>query len=409
MNGRELDLTGRKPPKDFTRWVILVGVWLLYTTFGVSAASLAPLVSSIEADLGISHAAMGAVLGVWQFVYIGAAIPCGLLLDRIGTRHAFTLGALLMAGSALGRSFAEDHTQLLLTVGLFGLGGPIISAGAPKVVAEWFEGRRRGLAMGIYITGPGIGAALSLSLTNSILMPWLENDWRLVLRFWGALSFIPVVTWFAISWLPELRRSHQNISGRWSSTIISLLHLQGVRIVLFMSIGVLFFTHGLGNWLPELLRSGGMPMDQAGFWATVPVVIAIFGALLIPRLAIPSRRIFVLLMLFLCAMGASLLLRGMIGPTFIAGLVLDGLARSSMMIVLILTLVEIEGVGKERAGTAGGLFFAAAEIGGVSGPVILGILYDATGDFSAGLGLLTLVSLFLLALLVLLKKHVWLS
>ena len=389
MNGRELDLTGRKPPKDFTRWVILVGVWLLYTTFGVSAASLAPLVSSIEADLGISHAAMGAVLGVWQFVYIGAAIPCGLLLDRIGTRHAFT--------------------ELLLTVGLFGLGGPIISAGAPKVVAEWFEGRRRGLAMGIYITGPGIGAVLSLSLTNSILMPWLENDWRLVLRFWGTLSFIPVVIWFAISWLPELRRSHQNISGRWSSTIIPLLRLQGVRIVLFMSIGVLFFTHGLGNWLPELLRSGGMPMDQAGFWATVPVVVAIFGALLIPRLAIPSRRIFVLLMLFLCAMGASLLLRGMIGPTFIAGLVLEGLARSSMMTVLILTLIEIEGVGKERAGTAGGLFFAAAEIGGVSGPVMLGILYDTAGDFSTGLGLLTLVSLCLLALLALLKKHVGLS
>ena len=141
MNGRELDHRGRKPPKDFTRWVILAGVWLLYTTIWVSVASLAPLVSAIEADLGISHAAMGAVLGAWQFVYIGAAIPCGLLLDRIGTRHAFTLGALLMAGSALGRSFAEDHTQLLLTVGLFGLGGPIISAGAPKIVAEWFEGR----------------------------------------------------------------------------------------------------------------------------------------------------------------------------------------------------------------------------------------------------------------------------
>jgi cyanate permease len=172
-----------------------------------------------------------------------------------------------------------------------------------------------------------------------------------------------------------------------------------------MSIGVLFFTHGLSNWLPELLRSGGMPMDQAGFWATVPVVVAIFGSLLIPRLAIPSRRIFVLLSLFLCAMGASLLLRGTIGPTFITGLVLDGLARSSMMTVLILTLVEMEGVGKERAGTAGGLFFAAAEIGGVSGPVMLGILYDATGDFSTGLGLLTLVSIFLLALLVLLKKH----
>ena len=70
------------------------------------------------------------------------------------------------------------------------------------------------------------------------------------------------------------------------------------------------------------------------------------------------------------------------------GLVLEGLARSSMMTVLILTLVELKGVGKERAGTAGGLFFAAAEIGGVGGPITLGILYDATGDFSLGLSVL---------------------
>ena len=36
-------------------------------------------------------------------------------------------------------------------------------------------------------------------------------------------------------------------------------------------------------------------------------------------------------------------------------------------------------------------------------------IYDVTGDFSIGLGLLTLVSIFLLALLVLLKKHAGLS
>ena len=405
MNDQFLNHTLHRPSHDVTRWLILAGVLLLYTTFGISVASVAPLVSTIEVDLGIRHAAMGAVLGVWQFVYIGAAIPCGMLLDRVGSRHAFTLGALLMAGSALGRSFAEDYIQLLIAVGLFGLGGPFISAGAPKVVAEWFEGRERGLAMGIYITGPGIGAVLTLSLTNSVLMPWLDGDWRRVLRFWGLLSLISVVAWIAISWLPGLRRNYQTVSHGWGSALLPLLQLPSVRVVLVMGIGVLFFTHGLSNWLPELLRSGGMRMDQAGFWATVPVVVAIFGALLIPRLAIPSRRIFVLLVLFFCAMGASLLLRGATEPTLGAGLVVDGLARSSMMTVLILTLVEIDGVGKERAGTAGGLFFAIAEIGGVSGPVILGVLYDATGDFSAGLGLLTGVSLFLLVTLGLLKKR----
>src|SRR3546814_7932670 len=74
-----------------------------------------------------------------------------------------------------------------------------------------------------------------------------------------------------------------------------------------------------------------------------------------------------------------------LGPTLMLGLVLQGIARSSLMTVAILTLVETRGVGEKQAGTASGLFFAAAEIGGAGGPILLGVLYDATGGFDAGL------------------------
>ena len=129
---------------NLTRWLVLAGVWLLYFSFGLNLASLAPLVTFIEADLQMSHSAMGAVLGVWQLVYIVASVPCGILIDRVGSRYAFTAGALLIAVSAIGRSVAGDYVQLLLAVGAFGLGGPIISAGAPKTIAGWFRGRERG-------------------------------------------------------------------------------------------------------------------------------------------------------------------------------------------------------------------------------------------------------------------------
>jgi LPXTG-motif cell wall-anchored protein len=47
------------------------------------------------------------------------------------------------------------------------------------------------------------------------------------------------------------------------------------------------------------------------------------------------------------------------------------------------------------AGTAGGLFFSAAEIGGAGGPIMLGVLYDATGGFDSGLYLLAGIGLLL--------------
>ena len=51
-----------------SRWWLLAGLWLLYTAFGLTATSIAPLVIPIEKDLDITHAAMGSVMGAWQLV-----------------------------------------------------------------------------------------------------------------------------------------------------------------------------------------------------------------------------------------------------------------------------------------------------------------------------------------------------
>ena len=45
------------------RWAILLGVWLVYFSFGVTTVSMAPLVPHIVRDLGMSYAEMGFVLG----------------------------------------------------------------------------------------------------------------------------------------------------------------------------------------------------------------------------------------------------------------------------------------------------------------------------------------------------------
>ena len=80
----------------------------------------------------------------------------------------------------------------------------------------------------------------------------------------------------------------------------------------------------------------------------------------------------------------------------VPGLILQGLARASLMTVLILTLVELPEIGEKRAGTASGMFFSAAEMGGLLGPLTLGILYDPSAGFSSGLIFLSLISGFMI-------------
>ncbi len=365
--------------------------------FGLSMASLAPLVREIEFDLGFSHSAMGTVLGAWQFVYIFAAIPCGILLDRIGARWGFAIGALIIGLSGIFRGFAEEYIHLLIAVALFGFGGPLISAGAPKVVSEHFDGKGRGLAMGIYITGPGIGAIAALLLTQPLILPWLEGNWRALLQIWGGVSLVAGLFWLLVAKenprTPDVIREQARLAN-----IVEILRIPAVRLILLMSVAVFAINHGMGNWLVEILQSFGAQASKASALATIPVAIGILSALVLPRMAVGSRRFSVLILLFSCSVLASLALLGEpVGIWLYLALIVEGVAAGSMMTVLLLTLVEVPGVGARRAGTAGGFFFSAAEIGGVGGPVLLGILFHAHGHFSSSLMVLALLGALLVA------------
>ena len=385
------------------RWVMLGGVWLLYFCFGLTVAAMAPLVRPITDELGLSHSAMGGVLGAWPLVYIASAIPCGALLDRVGARRALFLAVVIVALSGALRGLATSQLGMFLAVGLFGLGGPLISVGAPKLVALWFDGKERGLAMGVYMTGTALGGIVALSLTSSVFMPLTGQSWRMVLFIYAGVVLGCGIAWLAIAshWAAQSveRQVAAEPKQPQLQVFARLVRLRPVQLVLMMSMGVFFFNHALNNWLPEILRSGGMSATAAGYWASIPTAVGILGALAIPRLAVPSRRLAILLCLFVCAGVAALLIQSPAGAALASGLVLQGIARTSLMTVLVLVLANSRGVDARTMGLAGGLFFTAAEIGGVLGPLSVGLLSDATGGFSAGLFLLSGVCVVLIVLL----------
>jgi len=366
--------------------------------------AMAPLVGVMRADLGLSDSAMGLILGAWPLVYIASAMPCGAFLDRAGPRWALFAAAAIIALSAVARGMADGPVTLFFAVALFGIGGPLISIGAPKLVSQWFEGPDRGLAMGIYITGPALGGIIALALTNSVVMPLMEQNWRHVLFLYAAAVLAIGLIWLAITQHPQARTlegraAAEGSPGQWT-VFRSLLGLPAVRAILIMAVGAFFYNHGLNNWLPEILRRGGMTPEQAGYWSAIPTAVGVLGSLLIPRLAVPARRRKILLGVIVVAGLSTLLLQGTGASLLLSlGLILQGLVKGSLMTILMLSLVETEGVGSRHAGAAGGLFFSAAEVGGVLGPLTLGALSDLTGGFSAGLFLLSAICGLMLLLL----------
>ena len=331
------------------RWLMLFGISILYFCFGLTATSLAPLVRPITQELNMNYTEMGRVLGSWQLIYIFTALPCGTFIDRIGLRTSLLISAVLIGLSCLTRSFAQGPITLLIAVAFFGLGGPLISIGAPKLISLWFKGRERGLAMGLYITGLTAGVVTALSITNSVLMPWLDGDWREVLKIYSYLVFLSGLIWIFISANQESRDMEEHFRNIERPPQIQvfkeLFNLVPVRILLLMGIGVFIYNHALSNWMHEILMTHGADSVKAGYMSSVPTLIGIAGVLLIPRMAVSSIRTQILSVLFIFAGVAVLLLKSSSIPIILTGLVLIGITQGSMMAILLLILMEIPQVG----------------------------------------------------------------
>lgn len=376
-------------------------LWFIYSGFGLVSRSIFPLISPILRDLNISYSQMGLILGSWQLTYILAALFSGSILDRWGVRKSLLAGAVIMGLSASLRYFAVGFGTLLIIVALFGAGGPMISIGGPKTIAEWFQGKNRGTAIGIYMTGPTIGGLVALSLTNSLVMPLTGYDWRQSFVCYGLITCGAGVLWWFFS--REASSDRQGSQTGIKTVFLALLRVRNVIILLVMALFSFSITHGFTSWLPKILETSGFSAARAGYAASLTLAAGLPALLFIPPL-VPSswRSRFIALCALLTAINVLLVVRTS-GAWLIVGLISLGLTSTVLMPLMLLILMDSPEVGAKYMGSAGGLYFCVAEIGGFTGPLAMGVLVDITGTFITGAVFLAAIALAIALLTFLLR------
>ena len=360
------------------RWVMLALLWLLYASFGVIFRSLSPLITPILADLDMSYSQMGFVLGSWQLTYIGAAAMAGFLIDRWGIRRSLFFGAVVISLSVGLRYFSQGFGTFLPVVALFGIGGPLISVGCPKTIALWFQGKDRGTAVGIYLTGPWLGGAFILAATNRLIMPLTGDSWRLTFALYGFATFAVAVLWWLLAKDVEAgERSDAGMKGVFKA----LVKVRNVQVVLLLGLLTFSITHGFMNWLPKIFESRGFSPTLAGYASSAPLLAGIPSLLILPRIIPPHRRGPAIGILAAIVALSIWLFFTLAGPFMFAALILYGMTSCTLIPLLTLILMETPEVGPRYMGSAGGLFFCISEIGGFTSPFAVGVLVDWTGGF----------------------------
>jgi len=147
-----------------------------------------------------------------------------------------------------------------------------------------------------------------------------------------------------------------------------------------------------------------MSPTRAGLAAAVPFMASTPAVLLVPRYVPAHRRGRAVSLLAVIAGLAILWVVATPLPPII-GLLLFGCSATCLMPLLVLALMETPTVGTRYLGSATGVFFCVAEIGGFFGPFIVGFLVDLTGTFLIGGAFLAGLSLAICMLMFFLKDH----
>lgn len=345
---------------------------------------LAPLAPTYSELLALTPLQVSMLVATPTLVGAFARIPIGALTDRYGGRIMFTVVTALTILPVLFLSVMDSYPALLAGGLLLGLGGASFAIGIPFVNA-WVPPERRGLALGIYGMGNG-GTAMSGFVSPSLAGAFgLATPYLVV-----AVALTTVAVAFAILGrdAPGRTPAGGTMIGRFVDTLRlpvarDLALIYAVTFGGFVAFGVYLPTFLTGVYGLEVRDAA---LRAAGFIVLATVARPVGGAL-------ADRFGGAIVLLFaLVAIGIGAIVTAF-EPHIIPAT------------VGFLTIAAAMGVGNgavfalvgrrappAQVGSVTGLVGAAGGLGGFMPPILMALVFQATGSYSIGLMLLSNVA-----------------
>jgi len=156
--------TVRPQPSALYRWSVLIFISLAMGGNYYIYDSINPLERIFIDNLGFSATQFGWLNASYSVAAVATLLIGGIIIDRIGTKKAITVFALLcLTGAALTAARGRAPVMIAGRT-VLGLGAESMIVAVTTALAKWFKGKELSFAFGINLT---IARLASVAADNS--------------------------------------------------------------------------------------------------------------------------------------------------------------------------------------------------------------------------------------------------
>lgn len=152
-------------------WFVVAILFVGYCFSAIDARVLTLMVGPIQSDLGLSDFEMGMLQGfAFAILYSIAALPIGRFVDRTHRRSTLIVwGVAFWSLMTAACGFATSFMGLFVARVGVGVGEATLSPTAYSLISDYFDRKRRALAISFYAIGYPIGGGLALLIGGWLL------------------------------------------------------------------------------------------------------------------------------------------------------------------------------------------------------------------------------------------------
>jgi MFS transporter, CP family, cyanate transporter len=373
------------------RTVALLGILVLALSLRSAVSALSPIVAEISVDIPLSSVGLGFLGALPPVFFALAGIIAPPIARRVGLELTIGLAVVAIVAGHLMRGFAHSYAELALggSVSLAAMG--IANVLLPPAVKRYFPDRIGGITAA-YVTMMSVSTALPAFGAAPLAEAY---GWRVSLGVWSATAAIAAVPWLLLvlrhrraraNQAPELVEAAPALVGRvWRSRTA-------------WAIAVTFAVTSLNAyamfaWLPEILvQTVEVSNIEAGALLGLYSFIAVPGSILAPilvtRLRHPGWVIQAGVLFFLVGYGGLLVM-----PTTATWLWVALIGMGPVLFPVCLTLVNLRTRSQQASAALSGFVQAIGYTLGALGPLLVGVLHDATGGWTVPMLFLVAVAI----------------